>query len=202
MIKVIQALRVAPAFLLALSAMSGVGCNRDGGEQTAREKHTAAQTKNRDDRPIPQDFEVDMVAAPTSSKSGLIGLKFALLQKPEVGKPVDIHVAFVPTVAGLERFTATFMGSDGLELRGGAQTPTYEKPAPTGSINHTLTVVPSADGIFFVTATVVTDAEHLSVTRTFNIPLIAGEGLSAPSSKQPPTRAASSIPAANSRQSP
>ena len=200
MMWLIHALRVTPPVLLMIGSALLGACGSDGDDASAREQHAVAQAaKNRSNTPK-NAVDLDMVAAPSSSKTaGAVALKFAVTQKPEVGAPVDIRLALIPT-PGLERVVASFQGSEGLELRSGAKTPTFEKPEAGASINHTLTVVPSSDGIFYVTAVVVSDSEETSVSRTFTIPVIAGEGLSVePANGATPSVA--SAPAAKSRQS-
>jgi hypothetical protein len=112
-----------------------------------------------------------------------IDLRFELMQRPEVGKPVDISLALIPTVA-LERVYARFQVSDGLELVKGSHTEQIGRPVADQPIAHTVTVVPRRDGIFTVMAVVLTDSTTESVSRNFTIPLIAGTGLpeSAPQS--------------------
>jgi hypothetical protein len=105
-----------------------------------------------------------------------VDLRFELMQRPEVGKPLDISVALVPTV-GLERIFARFQPSDGLELVKGSQTEQIARPVIGNPISHTVTVVPKRDGIFTVMAVVLTDSASESISRNFTIPLIAGAGL-------------------------
>jgi hypothetical protein len=203
MIWLTQAFRITPAILLMIGSGLLGACGSDADEPSARETHAAHQAKKRIDQPKKVDVDADMVVAPSTAKSRApVTLKFAITQKPQVGAPVDVRLALIPT-AELQQVVGSFLGSEGLELRSGAKTPTFEKPEVGTSINHTITVVPSSDGIFYVTATLVSDADSTSVSRTFTIPLIVGEGLSAP---QKPAQAAptavANAPAAKSRQSP
>ena len=112
-----------------------------------------------------------------------VDLRFELMQRPEVGKPLDISVALIPTV-GLERMQARFQASDGLEIIKGSHTEQIARPVAESPIAHTVTVMPKRDGIFTVMAVVLTDSASESISRNFTIPLIAGTGLpeSAPSS--------------------
>ena len=178
MMWLIHALRVTPpVFLMIGSALLGA-CGSDGEDSSAQEQRAEAHAAKNHSGSSKNAVDMDMVAAPSPGKTaGAVALKFAVTKKPEVGTPVDIRLALIPT-PGLERVVASFQASDGLELRSGAKTPTFEKPEAGTSIDHTLTVVPSSDGIFYVTAVVVSDSEQTSVARTFTIPLIAGEGLS------------------------
>ncbi len=119
----------------------------------------------------------DMVAAVSSSKSpGAADLKFALSGRPTVGQPVDIEMALTPTVE-LDRLFVRFQASEGMQIVKGAETEHYESPAPGTELPHTLTVIPKSDGIFNVTAVVVTDSPKESIARTYTIPIIAGAGL-------------------------
>jgi hypothetical protein len=118
-----------------------------------------------------------MVAAVSASKTpGAIDVRFRLSAKPTVGQPVNIELALTPTVE-LESVLARFRASDGLELTQGAETQRYERPAVGTGLSHTVTVVPKSDGIFNVTATVLTDTSTNSIASTYTIPLIAGAGL-------------------------
>jgi hypothetical protein len=193
-------LTAAPLALLVVSAAWIGACSRDADAPGPGAERAAAQAASRaKPAKAPRD---DLVTAPTSARAeGPVTLKFALSQKPAVGKPVDIEFALVP-VAGLDRVVARFQAGEGLEMRGGAQTPAYEKPEAGAQIAHTVTVVPSRDGIFYVSAVVLADSETSSIARTYSIPIIAGEGLSAlPVAAKPATQPIASAPAANSRQS-
>lgn len=118
----------------------------------------------------------DTVAAVSSSKApAAVDLRFVIPEAPVVGQPLAIQLTLIPTVE-LERLVARFQVPEGLELVSGAETGRLDKPAPGAEISHTLTVRPKADGIYNITAVVVTDSATESVARTFSIPLIAGAG--------------------------
>src|SRR5262249_22967202 len=119
----------------------------------------------------------DMVAAVSTSKTGpAVEVKFYLLQRPEVGQPLDVDVAIVPGPA-LEGLSADFQGADGLDLVGGGQLARVDKPAEGAPLAHTVKVVPKRLGVFAVTVVVSTYASNQSSTRSFSIPVIAGEGV-------------------------
>jgi hypothetical protein len=119
----------------------------------------------------------EMVKAVSAGGSEIpVDVKFKLTQRPEVGKPVDIELALIPT-ARLERLYARFQPSDGLELVKGDHTEQIARPVAGNPISHTLTVIPRHDGIFSVLAIVLTDSPSESVSRNYTIPLIAGTGL-------------------------
>jgi hypothetical protein len=132
----------------------------------------------------------DMVAAVSASKTpGPVDVDFALVARPVVGKPVDIRVALTPNVE-LERVYARFQASDGLDLATGQETGHIEHPPVGTNIDHTVTVTPKADGIFYVTATVISDSSTASESRVYSIPIIAGAGL--PELPPPAAQAAAS----------
>jgi hypothetical protein len=106
-----------------------------------------------------------------------VELKFELHQRPVVGQPVDIDFELIPISANLERVSARFQAEEGLELVGGSNIPQVEKPVEGAPIRHTVTIVPKRDGIFSVSVVVTVDSANQSLTRTFSIPVIAGEGL-------------------------
>jgi hypothetical protein len=119
----------------------------------------------------------DMVAAVSASKvPGEVDVKFALSDRPAVGKPVDIRLALTPTIE-LDRLYARFQPSEGMDLVKGGETDHIDRPAVGTDIAHTVTVTPKADGIFYVTATVISDSSTGSVSRIYSIPIIAGAGL-------------------------
>jgi hypothetical protein len=200
-------LSLAPAALLVSGGLLLGACSsEEGGAGAARAaaKDAAAATKKAGDSE-PETLSADMVAAVTSSKEATpVQLKFVLKEHPMVGKPADIELAFL-TSPGVERMLATFQASEGLDLQAGARTAAFENPVADTPISHTVTIVPSRDGIFYVTAVVLTDSSTSSMARTFSIPVIAGAGLSDDveakvGSPAKATKPVARVPAANPRQ--
>ena len=166
------------AALVALSFAAGAtGCgSAEEGGATANGNAAKTQAAN---KPA-ADVRSDMVSAVSASKPGPpVTLKFALNERPMVGEPIDVEVALIPT-SDLTRLFAKFQPSTGLTLLKGAESPQFEHPKTGKPIHHTVTVMTNADGIYYITAAVVADAEDTSLTRTFSIPVIAGNGVSAP----------------------
>jgi hypothetical protein len=120
----------------------------------------------------------DFVAAVGGGKSAVpVEVRFALRDRPEVGKPVELDVEVTPT-APLGRLVTSFHAEDGLAIeRGGAASET-DRPEPGMPLSRALTIVAQHDGIFYVSATVLVDAGADSTARTFTIPVIAGAGAS------------------------
>jgi len=159
--------------LIVLSASVALGgCEPEpAADVTAAPAKAAAAA-----RPKPSDRD-DMVAAVSAAGArGLVDLHFSVTQRPRVGEPVSIELALTPAVE-LEHLFARFQVAEGLELLNGAETARLESPARGTPIAHTVTVVPKADGIFYVTAVVLADSSTESIARTYTIPLIAGNGI-------------------------
>jgi hypothetical protein len=179
------------AVLVALSFAAGaLGCgSADEGATTAGGKSAKAQAA----KPVVDASKVraDMVSAVSASKAGPpVTLKFALNQRPMVGEPIDVEVALIP-ISDLIRLFVRFQPSTGLTLVKGAESPQFERPKTGEPIHHTVTVMANVDGIYYITAAVVADAEDSSLTRTFSIPVIAGNGVAAPAK---PTAQADAAP--------
>lgn len=163
---------VLVATLAACDSREEAAAAAEASKQTARE-----QSSSRDR---------DMVAAVSPGGSGPpIELRFALTQRPMVGEPVDVRIELLP-VAPLERLFVRFHGGEDLKVASGGESPQIASPVTGVPISHTVSVVPLRDGIFNLTATVVADSSTLSLTRTYSIPLIAGEGVqAAPEAAEP-----------------
>jgi hypothetical protein len=147
---------------------TGAG-NSKKSASTASKKHAV----DPGDRPLD-----DMVAAVSAGKGGPpVRLKFELRSSPQAGQPLDLDFAILPDVQSIERINAKFQGSEGLELVDGGDLAAVDKPAQGAVIRHVVRVLPKQDGIYTVTAAVSVDLASDSITRTFTIPVIVGEGL-------------------------
>jgi hypothetical protein len=179
----IQTLRrdlwVGAALILLLTGLNGCG---------KVEHAVSAHPPSRPEKkaaPDPAELALaNMVSAVSAGKpSGDIELKFALRKRPVVGESVDVDLALIPG-QDLDRVYATFQAGDGLELTKGGKTAEIDHPPAGIPIPHTLTIVPQRDGVFYVSAVVLTDSSTQSVTRSFSIPVIAGAGISDPAATQ------------------
>jgi hypothetical protein len=161
----ITAIAVGMAAGLALIGCGSSDSEEGGGGATKKITRT------------PSVARPDMVAAVSSSKlPGAVALRFAIPQRPVVGQRVEIQLSLTPSVP-LERLVAHFQAPEGLELVSGAETRLVGRPTLGDEISHTLTVIPRSDGIFNITAVVLTDSATESLARTFSIPVIAGAGV-------------------------
>jgi len=111
--------------------------------------------------------------------SGGVDMKFELVSRPDVGQPVELRLAVIPLDGDLERIQGSVQASEGLELLGGREIPLTEKPQAGTSIAHTVTLRPTRDGIFYVSAVVLVDSPRDSIARSYSIPIIAGAGMPA-----------------------
>jgi hypothetical protein len=171
----------AIAITLAVS-LSGCGAfSADSGSSSQAKSTTSAHSQQ---KVGPQEHTPsDMVAAVSASKAGPpVGLKFELRQHPEAGQPLDVDIVIVPDAPSIGRLYAKFQGGDALSVVDGEQL-SLEKPAVGSVVRHVVRVVPKQDGIFSLSAMVSVDLANDSLTRTFSIPVIVGEGLPEPPAK-------------------
>jgi hypothetical protein len=151
--------------------------------------------------PSAADETVSAVAAGRSNNA--FHLRFDVRSHPGAGEPVDIDVVLTP-MSEFDRVQVMFRGNEGIEIRSGAQMPPVEKPEIDVPLHHTLTVVPKSEGIYSISAVVLSDSSEGSVSRAYAIPLIAGAGLpeqapdpgAAPAAQGAPPTAATEPPQA------
>ena len=163
----------AVAVILFLG-LAGCGSSSDSAAKVEARKKTAAHLKiDPSARPT-----ADMVAAVTPAKQGPPAeLKFELRELPQAGQMLDVDIAVVPDAPQILRIYAKFQGGPGLDLVEGAELASVDKPAAGAVIRHIVRVLPKEDGIFTVNATVSVDLPDDSITRSYSIPVIVGEGL-------------------------
>jgi hypothetical protein len=106
-----------------------------------------------------------------------VNVKFQLEGRPLSGRSLNVDFALIPGTAVVS-LSGKFSGDDGLKLSNGDQMDAVTKPAADVPIPHTVTVVPSKDGIYTVTVSLmVTVAGDEARPRTFAVPIIVGDGL-------------------------
>ncbi len=150
------------------------GCDSAADESAGSAASTAARATKGDKA---AKLAANMVSAVSSQEDkSAVDVKFELTQRPEVGKPLDISLVFIPG-SPLDRLYAKFTGVDGLEVVKGEETEQFARPVVGAALTHTLTVVPKRNGIFSVQAVVLMDSQSESISRSFAIPFIAGSGI-------------------------
>ena len=159
-----------------LLALHGCGSSKDSTEAGGKKSASNASRKHViEPGNLPP---ADMVAAVSAGKGGPpVGLKFELRASPQAGQPLDLDFAVLPDAQSIERINAKFQGSDGLDVVDGGDLAAVDKPAQGSVIRHVVRVLPKQDGIYTITAAISVDLASDSITRTFTIPIIVGEGL-------------------------
>jgi hypothetical protein len=159
-----------------LLSLYGCGSSKDSDAANSRKSASNAAKKHLvEPGNLPP---ADMVAAVSAGKGGPpVELKFELRASPQAGQALTVDFAIVPDAQAIERVNAKFEGSDGLELVDGGEMAAVDKPAQGSVIRHVIQLLPKQDGIYTVTAAVSVDLASDSITRTFTIPVIVGEGL-------------------------
>jgi hypothetical protein len=163
--------------LAVAGALLGLcGCGSSSGNANAgHSSHKSVSREVTDPSVRPPE---DMVAAVSVGKGGPpVGLKFELRSTPEAGQAVDIDLAVLPDAPAIERIDGRFDGGESLTLVEGGDLGSVEKPTQGTVIRHVVRVLPKQDGIFTVTAAVTVTLANDSITRTFTIPVVVGEGL-------------------------
>ena len=168
--------------MVGLGLLAGCGSSSGSGHESAAAKSKKAATqvsKDPAERPT-----TDMVAGVTPSKAGPpVGLKFELREQPQAGQMLDIDIAVLPDAPAINRIYGKFQGGEGLDLIEGGELAAIDKPALGSIIRHVVRVLPKQDGIFTVSATVAVDLADDSITRTYSIPVIVGDGLTEQTAK-------------------
>jgi hypothetical protein len=167
--------------VMAAGLLLGVsGCGSGDQPATATSATAKARKQRKTEAPTqPGEQSVgDMVAAVSAAKAGPpVELKFSLPSRPEVGQVMDIEVAVVPRAPVPDSVSVSFQVVDGLEIVDGLQLERVEKLVDGTPIRHVVKVLPKRDGIFALTAVVSFTTLNQDLSRTFSIPVIAGEGL-------------------------
>lgn len=177
---------IAIAMAMGAMALALSGCGGSSSEST----QAVAQTKKKPSLHSQQELGTsarpasDMVEAVSAGKAGPpVEVKFDLRDLPQPGQPLDVDIAVVPDSPSISRVYAKFQGGEDLSVVEGGELAQIEKPAAGSVIRHMVRVVPKQDGIFALSATVSVDLADDSLTRTFSIPVIVGEGLPEPTAK-------------------
>jgi len=166
----------AVAMMVGLGLLAGCGSSSGSGHgavgSNTKKGHVQASADPAE-RPA-----ADMVAGVSPSKGDTpVSLKFELRELPQAGQVLDVDIAVLPGSPAINRIYGKFQGGEGLDLVEGGELPSIDKPALGSTIRHVVRVLPKADGVFTVSATVSVDLADDSITRTYSIPVIVGDGL-------------------------
>lgn len=153
-----------------LAAACVAGC--DSAPETSTEPAPPARAAT-----SPTTLPPHMVSAVSGGKgNSSVDLKFALTSRPEPGRPLDIDLAVIPREADVT-VRVIVQNTDGIAITAGQEVRIPKGAEPGVPVTHRLTVLPARDGIFSLSAVALVDSEKSSVTRTFAIPIIVGEGI-------------------------
>jgi hypothetical protein len=177
---------------LAVLAVGGVlsvsGCG--SGDKPAVATSSANAKARKQHKPTPttpgEERLVDMVSAVSAAKAGPpVELKFSLPTRPEVGQVMDVDVAVVPRAPVPDNVSVSFQVVDGIDIVEGSQLERVGNLVEGSPIRHVVRILPKRDGIFALMAVVSFASANQDSSRTFSIPVIAGEGLSDQVAKGP-----------------
>ena len=113
-----------------------------------------------------------MVAAVSGGRNTeMISVHFALRAAPAVGQPLPVDIAIVPH-RSFKSIRAVFQGPESLGLSTGNH---FEHLKEVGSevvLKHNLSLLPTQEGLFLLTAAVDTEDEDGQLTRVYSMPVI------------------------------
>lgn len=121
----------------------------------------------------PTDPTAKMSRAVGNGKPGAaVDIKYDFRAKPEVGKPVEVKLAFIPSV-GVEGLEAKITDMDGITVAGGLN-PQFNNVQAGQPYEHSFSLLAHRAGVFYVSVEVTTQIGGASSARTFSIPLSVG----------------------------
>jgi hypothetical protein len=158
------------------------------------EPEASAPAVNTTPKPAPaakaaEDSTVRMARAVGDGKPGAaVDIRYEIAKKPEIGVPTEVKVAFIPS-AGVETLDATMTGMEGITIAGDLKAH-FENVESGKPYEHTFSLLPDREGVYYVTVAVKTTIGGSSIGRTFSIPLVVGTR-QAQQQKPAPTKDAS-----------
>lgn len=121
----------------------------------------------------PADPLAKMARAVGNGKPGAaVDIRYDIVSKPEVGKPTEVDLAFVPR-AGVETLDATISGMEGITLAGDL-TASFTQVEADKPYEHSFSLLPDRTGVFYLTISVNTQISGSTLGRTFSIPFVVG----------------------------
>jgi hypothetical protein len=160
--------------LVAAAAVCFAGCSSDP------EPEAAVPSAPPSTKPVvpaeqsPVDPTAKMArAVSTGGKPGAaVDIKYDFRGKPEVGKPIEVKLAFIPN-PGVESITAKITDMDGITVAG-ALNPQFNNIQAGQPYEHTFSLLANRDGIFYVSVEVTTQIGGATTARMYSIPLSVG----------------------------
>jgi hypothetical protein len=159
--------------LQTLSIASVVMLGACGSESEPQETVAVTQQPSVTATKAAADPTAKMARAVGDGKPGAaVEIRYEILDKPEVGKPTQIEIAFIPR-AGVDSLDATMSGMEGITVAGDLKAH-FEKVEPGKPYEHTFSLLPDKAGVYYVTVSVTTGLGGASIGRTFSIPFVVG----------------------------
>lgn len=156
--------------LAALVAIAGCSSEPEPEQAATATPKPAAQPA----KPAEADPVAKMARAVGTGKPGAaVELRYDMLAKPEVGKPMEVEIALIPTTQ-VEAVTATIGGMDGITVSGQLEI-RFSPVEPGKPYKHTFTLLPDRPGVYYLTVAVNSQIGGTSMGRTFSIPLVVGD---------------------------
>lgn len=173
--RIISALRRGVA--AAAASLLLAACGYLGGSHPAAAGHPGQKSG----APQPMDPAAQALAAMVdavgpSTAHAPVDLRFSIHKRPQIGQDDEIDYALVPRVAGLQKIRIAFGSFAGLQVVSHGPDLAAIKPASDVPIFGSVTVRPTKEGLFTLTAAVAVETPTESVVWPFSIPIIAGEG--------------------------
>lgn len=162
--------RAAALTVLALLA----ACNSDPEPEAAASAAQPAPAVAAKPAVAPNDPVAKMARAVGNGKPGAaVDIRYEILARPEVGKPVEVEVALLPG-PGVDSMEATFGGMEGITLAGSLQA-SFPAVKAGESYKHTLSLLPDRNGVFYITVSVNAAMGEITMGRTFSLPFAVGK---------------------------
>jgi hypothetical protein len=156
-------------FAILASALLLSGC----GEADPEAAPVAAPKRTAPEEAAVDDPVARMARAVGDRKPGAaVELRYDIASRPEVGIPTQIKLAFIPS-AGVDALSATLTGMDGITIAGNLQ-PQFEQVQAGKPYEHTFSLLPDREGVYYVTVAVTSSIGGASVGRTFSVPFVVG----------------------------
>jgi len=168
-------------FLMLFAVVAVGACHKDVGPPPALKPAPQASAPAAAKRgPTTGELTAGMVQAVTQGKSQLpVELKFDVLQRPVLGKALEIAIALVPQIAA-SAATVQIGTAGGLDLGSGANQ--FDIPSvEAGQVyRHSVHVTPTADGVLLLGLTVSLKHDEITESRVFSIPIIVDSAAQSP----------------------
>lgn len=158
--------RLAICLSIAGIALAACGSEPDPAAAAAAAKASQSATAAAD--PMAR-----MARAVGNGKPGAaVAIHYDFSSKPVVGAPTQLRIVFVPH-AGVDSMEVVLNAMDGITLSGSPSV-SFTDVEPSKPYEHTVSVLPDRNGVFYMSVVVTTQIGNSSLSRTFAIPFAVG----------------------------